>query len=110
MTISASDIRNMSSTATARDIPELSITSRRLRRRGIDTPLACATHAQLGDESAHFSLTREFASGAAYEAGKDLGILTPEMASVTGPGPHSDDGRGNYQERPPTFKHMNRLP
>src|SRR5690349_23587399 len=67
---------------------------------GIDTPLRlCHFMAQLAHESAHFSVTREFASGAAYEGRKDLGNTLPgDGRRYRGRGLIQTTGRRNYRD------------
>jgi len=66
---------------------------------GIDTPLRlCHFMAQLAHESAHFQVTREFASGAAYEGRKALGNTQPgDGKRYRGRGLIQTTGRTNYQ-------------
>jgi putative chitinase len=109
MTISASDIRNMSSTATARIIAGIVDHQQAIADGGIDTPLRlCHFMAQLAHESAHFQVTREFASGAAYEGRKDLGNThAGDGKRYRGRGLIQTTGRANYQEAAADIKHMN---
>jgi putative chitinase len=108
MTISASDIRNMSSTAAARIIAGIVDHQQAIADGGIDTPLRlCHFMAQLAHESAHFQVTREFASGAAYEGRKSLGNTHPgDGKRYRGRGLIQTTGRTNYQLATADIKKM----
>jgi putative chitinase len=71
-----------------------------IEQGGIDTPLRlCHFMAQLAHESAHFTVTREFASGEAYEGRRDLGNTQPgDGRRFRGRGLIQTTGRANYRE------------
>jgi putative chitinase len=100
MTITASDIREMSRTAAERIVQGIVDHQHFIAQGGIDTPLRlCHFMAQLAHESAHFRVTREFASGAAYEGRRDLGNTQPgDGPRYRGRGLIQTTGRANYQE------------
>ena len=98
MQITASDIREMSRTAAARIVDGIVDSQQFIAQGGIDTPLRlCHFMAQLAHESAHFGVTREFASGAAYEGRTDLGNTQPgDGKRYRGRGLIQTTGRANY--------------
>jgi putative chitinase len=100
MTITASDIREMSRTAAAQIVQGIVDNQQFIAQGGIDTPLRlCHFMAQLAHESAHFGVTREFASGAAYEGRRDLGNTQPgDGRRYRGRGLIQTTGRANYKE------------
>ena len=73
-TITADNVRALSKTAAPRIISGIVDNQEAIADGGIDTPLRlCHFLAQLAHESAHFQVTREFASGEAYEGRLNLG-------------------------------------
>jgi putative chitinase len=108
MTINAADIRALSSSAAARVVAGIVDHQQAITDGGIDTPLRlCHFMAQLAHESAHFQVTREFASGAAYEGRKDLGNTHPgDGKRYRGRGLIQTTGRTNYQEAAADIKKM----
>jgi putative chitinase len=100
MAITASDIRQMSSSAAARIVAGIVDHQQMIADGGIDTPLRLSHFmAQLAHESAHFQVTREFASGAAYEGRADLGNTEPgDGIRFRGRGLIQTTGRANYKE------------
>jgi putative chitinase len=90
----------MSRTAAARIAQGIVENQHFIAQGGIDTPLRlCHFMAQLAHESAHFGVTREFASGAAYEGRRDLGNTQPgDGRRYRGRGLIQTTGRANYQE------------
>lgn len=76
---------------------------------GIDTPLRlCHFLAQLAHESAHFQVTREFASGRAYEGRLDLGNAQPgDGERYRGRGLIQTTGRANYRQATVAIRNLN---
>src|SRR5690348_12889694 len=99
MAITASDIREMSRTAAPQIVDGIVAGQDYIAKGGIDTPLRlCHFMAQLAHESAHFGVTREFASGAAYEGRQDLGNTTAgDGKRYRGRGLIQTTGRANYK-------------
>jgi len=100
MAITADNIRAMSKSAAPRIITGIVDNQDAITKGGIDTPLRlCHFMAQLAHESAHFSVTREFASGAAYEGRASLGNTQPgDGKRFRGRGLIQTTGRANYKE------------
>lgn len=100
MKITEDQIRSMSRTAADRIVKGIVDNQQAIEAGGIDTPLRlCHFMAQLAHESAHFSVTREFASGAAYEGRASLGNTEPgDGKRFRGRGLIQTTGRANYKE------------
>src|SRR5437763_5329294 len=100
MPITADNIRAMSRSAAPGVIKGIVDNQGAIAKGGIDTPLRlCHFMAQLAHESAHFGVTREFASGAAYEGRRDLGNTTAgDGKRYRGRGLIQTTGRANYKE------------
>src|SRR3954470_14435421 len=100
MPITADDIRAMSRSAAPRVIKGIVDSQDAIAKGGIDTPLRlCHFMAQLAHESAHFQVTREFASGKAYEGRRDLGnTQAGDGVRYRGRGLIQTTGRANYRE------------
>ena len=109
MTITAADIRAMSRSAAARVIDGIVDNQQAIVDGGIDTPLRlCHFMSQLAHESAHFAVTREFASGAAYEGRASLGNTQPgDGRRFRGRGLIQTTGRANYKEATADIQKMN---
>ena len=109
MTITADQLRRMSRSARDRVVQGVVINQEAIKRGGIDTPLRLSHFlAQLAHESAHFTVTREFASGAAYEGRvKSLGNTQPgDGRKFRGRGLIQTTGRANYREATADIKKM----
>lgn len=100
MNITASNVREMSRSAAAPIVAGIVDNQQAIAQGGIDTPLRLWHFmAQLAHESAHFTVTREFASGAAYEGRKDLGNTRGgDGRRYRGRGLIQSTGRANYQD------------
>lgn len=98
MQIDPADIKEMSPTATQRIIDGIVNNQQFITNGGINTPLRlCHFMAQLAHESAHFGVTREFASGNAYEGRASLGNTQPgDGPRYRGRGLIQTTGRANY--------------
>jgi putative chitinase len=98
--ITAGNFRALSQHAVPRIVSGIVANQHAIAAGGIDTPLRlCHFLAQLAHESAHFQVTREFASGEAYEGRKDLGnIRVGDGVRYVGRGLIQLTGRANYRE------------
>lgn len=83
MAITKADIKALSKSAADRVIKGIVENQDAIAKGGIDTPLRLSHFmAQLAHESAHFQVTREFASGAAYEGHWEITSPATESDSV----------------------------
>lgn len=107
--ITAANVKALSKHATQRIIDGIVNNQAAIAAGGIDTPLRlCHFMSQLAHESAHFTVTREFASGAAYEGRKDLGNTQPgDGVRFRGRGLIQTTGRANYKEATGDIQKMN---
>lgn len=108
--ITAAQIRQMSLSRTVPDRIAGGIVANQgfIAQGGIDTPLRlCHFMAQLAVESAHFTVTLEFASGRAYEGRLDLGNTQPgDGPRFRGRGLIQTTGRANYGEARDDIRRM----
>lgn len=100
MTITADNIKALTKHAVPRIISGIVDNQQSIINGQINSPLRlCHFMAQLAHESAHFQVTREFASGAAYEGRKDLGNTQQgDGPRYRGRGLIQTTGRANYRE------------
>ncbi len=106
--ITDAHVKQVSKHATSTIIKGIVSNQKAIEAGGIDTPLRlCHFMAQLAHESAHFTVTREFASGAAYEGRKDLGNTQQgDGVRFRGRGLIQTTGRANYKEATADMKTM----
>jgi putative chitinase len=106
--ILASDISKLSKSAVPRIIAGIVDNQDAIPKGGIDTPLRlCHFMAQLAHESAHLTVTREFASGKAYENRKDLGnVEKGDGVRYKGRGLIQTTGRVNYKDATADIRHF----
>lgn len=107
--ITAENIRALSKHSVPRIISGIVDNQQAITDGGIDTPLRlCHFLAQLAHESAHFQVTREFASGTAYEGRKDLGNTQPgDGPRYRGRGLIQTTGRANYGQATTAIRKLN---
>ena len=107
--ITAANISALSNHAVPRIISGIVDNQQAITDGGIDTSLRlCHFLAQLAHESAHFQVTREFASGKAYEGRKDLGNTQPGDGPLyRGRGLIQTTGRANYRQATTAIRKLN---
>ena len=108
ITITASDISKLSKSAVPRIITGIVDNQDVIAKGGIDAPLRlCHFMAQLAHESAHLKVTREYASGKAYENRTDLGNTEKgDGVRYKGRGLIQTTGRNNYRDTTVDIKKM----
>jgi putative chitinase len=109
ITITADNIRALTRHAVPRIISGIVDNQQAITDGGIDTPLRlCHFMAQLAHESAAFQVTREFASGKAYEGRADLGNTQPgDGVRYKGRGLIQTTGRANYRRATIAIRKLN---